>query len=244
MESGYYDIHTHILPGVDDGSKSMEESQDMLRQSYEQGVRHIVATPHYSMSGPNRPVEELQQKLEQLQRAAGDIAPDLTVQLGNELLNGPGMIEALRRGEALTLAGTRYILVEFLPQDKYQTLYHSLHDYIMAGYIPIVAHMERYEALYKDYDRIEELSKLGCYFQMNTESITGGLLNRRAAYHRRLIREGYIQFLGSDCHGREYRKPLMKDALKYFGQEPGESRLLQNILCNYPQTMLTDKYID
>ena len=244
METGFYDIHTHILPGVDDGSKSPEESKQMLQMAYDQGVRHIVATPHFSVNGKNHPVEELQDKLKLLRQMAAEIDPSFTVDLGNELLNGPGIIEELKSGQALTMAGTRYILVEFLPSDKYHVLYQSLHEYIMAGYIPIVAHMERYEALYKNYDHIEELAKMGCYFQMNTESIVGGFLQRRAAYHRRLILDGYIQFMGSDCHGTDHRKPLMRDALRYFGQNPEAERRLERVLVKYPVTMLDDKYID
>lgn len=244
METGFYDIHTHILPGVDDGSKSPDESKHMLQMAYDQGVRHIVATPHFSVKGDNHPVDELKEKLALLQKQADEIDHSFTVSLGNELLNGPGMVEELQKGRALTMAGTRYILVEFLPSDKYQVLYHSLHEYIMAGYIPIIAHMERYEALYKNYDHIEELAKMGCYFQMNTESIVGGFLQRRAAYHRRLILDGYIQFMGSDCHGMDYRKPLMKDALRYFGQNPDAERIFERILVKYPETMLSDKYID
>lgn len=244
METGFYDIHTHILPGVDDGSKSPEESRKMLQMAYDQGVRHIVATPHFSVNGKNHPVDELKQKQELLRGYAAEIDPAFTIDLGNELLNEPGMVEELRSGRALTMAGTRYILVEFLPSDKYYTLYHSLHEYIMAGYIPIVAHMERYEALYKDYDHIDELSRMGCYFQMNAESLVGGIFQRKAAYHRRLVMEGYIQFMGSDCHSSEYRTPIMKDALRYLGHDEEVERVLQKVLSKYPETMLSDKYID
>jgi protein-tyrosine phosphatase len=244
METGFYDIHTHILPGVDDGSKSPEESREMLQMAYDQGVRHIVATPHFSVHGKNHPVDELKKKQELLQEYAAEIDPQFTIDLGNELLNEPGMVEELRSGRALTMAGTRYILVEFLPSDKYHTLYHSLHEYIMAGYIPIVAHMERYEALYKDYDHIDELSRMGCYFQMNAESLVGGILQRKAAYHRRLVMEGYIQFMGSDCHSSKYRTPIMKDALRYLGHNREAERVLEKIVSGYPETMLSDKYID
>ena len=75
METGFYDIHTHILPGVDDGSKSPEESKQMLQMAYDQGVRHIVATPHFSVNGKNHPVEELQDKLKLLRQMAAEIDP-------------------------------------------------------------------------------------------------------------------------------------------------------------------------
>ena len=109
METGFYDIHTHILPGVDDGSKSPEESKQMLQMAYDQGVRHIVATPHFSVNGKNHPVEELQDKLKLLRQMAAEIDPSFTVDLGNELLNGPGIIEELTSinhgGDALYFGG-------------------------------------------------------------------------------------------------------------------------------------------
>lgn len=243
MTTGYYDIHTHILPEVDDGAGSMDQSVEMLHLAYEQGIRHIVATPHFSAEGKNAPVEELKEKLERLRQEAVRLDPFFTLELGNELLDGPGVVEALKTGRALTMAGTRYILVEFIPSDSYHKIYQSLREYIMNGYIPIVAHMERYEALYKRTDRVEELTKSGCCFQMNTDSLAGGFFQRRAAYHRRLVEDGYIHFLGSDCHSSEYRKPLMRDALRYFGGAALEEPYLERVLEQYPKAMLSDRYI-
>jgi protein-tyrosine phosphatase len=243
MTTGFYDIHSHILPGVDDGAKSLEESIEMLHMAYNQGVRHMVATPHFYIHGKKPSVESLREKLAQLREEAAKIDSHFTVDLGNELLDDPGILEALKEGRALTMADTRYILVEFLPGDHYNKIHHSLHEYIMNGYIPIVAHMERYEALRKRTDRVEDLIKLGCCFQMNTESLTGGFLHRDAAYHRKLVRSGYIHFLGSDCHGSDYRKPLMKDALRYFGQDVMDEPFMENLLEKYPQAMLADKFI-
>ena len=85
--------------------------------AYDQGVRHIVATPHFSVKGDNHPVDELKEKLALLQKQADEIDHSFTVSLGNELLNGPGMVDELQKVRALTMAGTRYILVEFLPSD-------------------------------------------------------------------------------------------------------------------------------
>jgi protein-tyrosine phosphatase len=243
MTTGYYDIHTHILPGVDDGAKDIDESVRMLHLAYEQGVRHMVATPHFSARGKQVPVEVLREKLEQLQAAAAGIDPFFTVDLGNELLDGPGIVEALQEGKALTMAETRYILVEFLPQDRYNKIFQSLQNYIRHGYIPIVAHMERYEALRKREDRINELIKCGCCFQMNTESLVGGFLHRDAAYHRKLVQKGYIHFLGSDCHSSEYRKPLMHDAFRYFGSGALDEPYMEKVLGKYPEKMLANQFV-
>lgn len=241
--TGYYDIHTHILPNVDDGARDIEETRKMLYLAYEEGIRHIVATPHFALDGKNVPVEELQRKFEEVKRMAGEVLPEMTFSLGNELLNSPGMVEALNEGRALTLGGTRYILVEFLPRDSYSGIYSSLRNYIINGYIPIVAHMERYEALLKKYSYIRELIQLGVFFQMNTDSLTGGIFQRDAVYHRRLLEEGYIHFLGSDCHRKDRRPPLMKSALRHLRKNFPDGDIETAVLVKNPADMLADKYI-
>ena len=239
----YYDIHTHILPEVDDGARDMAETQEMIYLAYEEGVRHIVATPHFELDGKNVPVEELQEKLEDVKKAARKTVPEMTFSLGNELLDSAGMVEALNEGRALTLGGTHYILVEFLPRDSYSKIYASLRNYIINGYIPIVAHMERYEALFKKPANIRELIQLGAFFQMNTDSLTGGIFQRDAVYHRRLLEEGYIHFLGSDCHRKDRRIPLMKSALRHLHKGFSDSDTGTAVLMRNPADMLADKYI-
>lgn len=235
----YFDIHTHIVPGVDDGAESLEESLEMISQMREQGVLNIVATPHY----PDGKTEKIKDAFDMLKMSVEDKYPDMKLYLGNELLNGPGVIEALKNKTALTIAGTKYILVEFLPSDSQRKIYSALREYILEGYIPIVAHVERYEALHKNYDILDEIINMGAYIQMNTESLVGGMFDRRAAYCRKLLENGYIHFLGSDCHGAEKRKPLMKHAIEKL--KPGfvNSKLAEKILFENPIKMLDGKYI-
>lgn len=235
----YFDIHTHIVPGVDDGAESLEESLEMISQMREQGVLNIVATPHY----PDGKTEKIKDAFDMLKKSVEDKYPDMKLYLGNELLNGPGVIEALKNKTALTIAGTKYILVEFLPSDSQRKIYSALREYILEGYIPIVAHVERYEALHKNYDILDEIINMGAYIQMNTESLVGGMFDRRAAYCRKLLENGYIHFLGSDCHGAEKRKPLMKHAIEKL--KPGfvNSKLAEKILFENPIKMLDGKYI-
>ncbi len=242
--AGYYDIHTHILPGMDDGARTKEETVQMLKLAYEEGVRHIIATPHFTPGEKNPSRETLEKALEFTQEEARKIDPSMTVALGNEILHDAGALSALKKGEALTLGGTRYILVEFMPSDSYNKIYSAMREYVMNGYIPIMAHMERYESLVKAYDSLKELSELGVYFQMNTESIIGGLFQRKAAYHRKLVEEGYIQFFGSDCHrGEKRRLPQMESALKYLDKEFMGDKLWESIFSKNPEKMLADEFI-
>lgn len=238
-----YDIHTHILPGVDDGSQNMQETKRMLQMERQQGVLHVIATPHYAVGDSQTSPEKLYSVLEQVREIARKIDPEMTVDLGNELLNGPGMIEALQKGEALTLAGTRYILIEFLPTDRYSVIYQALRDYIMEGYIPVVAHMERYEALVSDRNRIVELIMSGAYFQMNAESLIGRRFSRRPVACRRLLEDGLIHLMGSDCHHDDQRIPVMQDALTYLSKEFRQSRNFRKLVQDNPKALLANKFL-
>lgn len=241
--TGLYDIHTHILPGVDDGSRNMQETRRMLQMQRQQGVLHVIAAPHFAVGERQESPENLRSVLNQVREIAKQIDPEMTIDLGNELLNGPGVITALQQGEALTLAGTRYILVEFLPSDRYSLIYQSLRDYIMEGYIPVVAHMERYEALLSDRNRIVELIMLGAYFQMNAESLMGRRFSRRPAVCRRLVEEGMIHFIGSDCHRSDHRIPLMQDALAYLSGDFRQSGSFLKLVQGNPQKLMADQFL-
>lgn len=234
-EENYTDIHSHILPGVDDGAKNMEETLAMLRTAKKQGIRTIIATPHYKVGQHKKTAEELEQIKEMVQLEADEAGLDMEILLGNELYYNRELCERLDKGLALTLADTRYVLVEFSVFSDYTELYQGLRNLIQGGYIPILAHMERYECLRKDKDKIKELISLGIYMQMNTES-----LKRHA--NKKLVKEGYIHFFGSDSHNTDNRKPNMQDGINELGKSVSREQLEQ-ILVGNPKKLREDKYL-
>ena len=187
------DIHAHILPGVDDGAADWAEAEAMLQEAERQGIRCIIATPHYR-PGQNRDV--LAGMAEKLTQMARKIRPDMLVCLGQEVLYFEGLEKALRKGEVLPLAGSRYVLVEFAPSDPWRKLERAVRQLIQAGYIPVIAHWERYGCLYEQ-GRLEELIRTGALIQMNYHSLEGslfkGMTNRRLRWRRRMVlRETFI----------------------------------------------------
>lgn len=238
----FIDIHTHILPEVDDGSGSMEETIKMLQLAQEQQIATIIATPHYIPGGRNVPVEVLKQKLEQVQVEASKMNPDMKLFLGNEIYYSDSVIEDLKAGKILTLADSRYVLVEFSTKDTDQHIYRALSGLIRNGYIPILAHVERYRCFYKKEYLIHDLIEAGCYIQMNATSLVGGLLDREAAYHRSLMAQGLIHLLGSDCHDEKVRIPYMIKTAQMMIKKYDES-LVNKILFTNPLNVLENKYI-
>lgn len=240
--NGFIDIHAHILPGVDDGSRSMEETLRMVQTAYEQGIRTIIATPHYVPGGDNLPVEKLKGFQKQVQAEIVGLYPDMKLLLGNEIYYSGSAIELLRSKEALTLADSRYVLVEFSTRESYDLIYRGMGELIRAGYWPVLAHVERYRCLIKHEYRISDLIELGCYIQMNGDSVLGGILDSEAIYNRKLVRQGFVHFIGSDCHDDRIRIPCMKSAEKTLQKKCDEGSL-KKLFYENPFKVLENTYI-
>ena len=214
---GMIDVHAHLLPGVDDGASDWEETHWMLNCAYEQGIRAVIATPHYShRQEPGR----LRRKAERLAEEAKKIAPDFKVYLGQEILYFESMIERLQEGHALTIAGSRYVLVEFMPQTPYTKIYQGVRKIMLAGYHPVIAHVERYDAL-REQEQMEELAQTGCMMQMNYRSLQGSIFDRNVRWCRRQVLEGRIGLLGTDAHHRDFRTPEISGSLRWLESHAG-----------------------
>lgn len=219
--SGIVDIHVHILPGVDDGAADWDEARWMLQCAYEQGIRSLIATPHYSR---RQDVERLRQLAGRLDDEAKRIDPDFQIYLGQEILYFDSLVERLKEGHALTMAGSRHVLVEFMPEVPYKKLYQAVRTVLMAGYYPIIAHVERYRAL-REEGQMEELAETGCRMQMNYRSLQGGIFDQNARWCRRQVQAGRIAFLGTDAHHRDHRTPEIAKSLQWLESHVGEEEL-------------------
>lgn len=238
----YFDIHSHILPGVDDGSESLEESMAMLDIAYKEGTRNVMLTPHY-MRGRNRyGKEELYIRYESFREEVQKKYPDMNLYLGNEILYEDGIVEDLKAGLIHTMNGTKYVLVEFNIRISYNQLYQAIRKLTNARYRPIIAHVERYRCLFKHIERIDELVRMESYLQMNISSVYGGLLDEDARWCKKLVREGYISFFGTDAHDLENRAPYIKDYVTWIEKKCGEEALEQMFVTN-AKKMIENQYI-
>jgi len=148
----------------------------------------------------------------------------------------------LKAKKAFTLAETDYVLVEFSVKESYETMFKGLNSLVTAGYIPVLAHVERYQCLRKNEERIYRFIDLGAYIQMNCSSLEGGLFNRESKYNRSLIKKRLVHFLSTDCHGANYRSPLLGSIVNHLSNTI-EGKELDEILIKNPQTLLENKYI-
>ncbi|MBR2528479.1 MAG: protein tyrosine phosphatase [Blautia sp.] len=226
--NGITDMHCHILPGLDDGSLSMEETLATLHSAEKQNITRMIVTPHFH---PERYIVEAPQIYEGLEavRKACD-AEGIHIQLfpGQECYYYSGLVSHLDEGKALTLCGTRFVLVEFDPGVSYSYLKNGIQTLRQNGYVPIIAHFERYECLLDD-NHLNELKSQQYLLQMNYDLllIRGGLLGD--SRWQKLLKKGYVDFLGSDCHGTHFR-PLHVDKAVHWMEKKVEPELVKRML--------------
>lgn len=219
----YIDIHSHILPGLDDGARNFEISLHMLRQAEEENISDIILTPHYKPMRRNMSpdgVKKILHELEEEKQAAGI---SVRLHLGNEIYYSSEVISALREGKVFTMAGSSYVLVEFSPREDYRYIRDAFYQLLTEGYSPIVAHIERYECLMEKKIRVEELYDMGCCLQVNASSIIGGNGMESKRNAKWLLKREFVQFVASDCHDDSKRKPQLAEAAAYVARKYGET---------------------
>lgn len=220
-EQGLVDVHTHILPEVDDGSRSMEMTMELLQKSYEQGVRHLIATPHYRIGQNQKSAEEIKACFQKVRQMAAVQYPDLQLYLGSELFYSDGLIERLKNGETFPMADSRYVLLEYRLDEAYQRMIGSVIEFRRNGYLPVIAHVERYPVVIGSQAHLAELGRRGALLQMNAAS---------CKKYIRYIRKGLIHLIGTDCHDSRYRSPDMDRAMKAICGRCSEE-ISSSVLC-------------
>ncbi len=235
-----YDIHSHILYGVDDGAASLAMSMDMLATAYTEGIRTICCTPHYHPVKCNLPHTKLQLRFAQFCEEAHKKYPDMEFSLGRELYFTSDVVDALEEGAALAYADTNYVLVEFSPSEDSSYIQKALGSVIQTGYTPVLAHVERYRKLLGETDRIRELRSSGVVIQVNASSITGELGFATKQFLKKLLRYEYIDVIATDAHSNNHRAPRMEQCYTYICKKYGEA-YAKVLFRDNPRKILADE---
>lgn len=212
----FIDIHTHLAYELDDGAKSIDQSINMLRLAYEQGVQNFIATPHMSFRMKEYDVKEIRERTGRLlERARREISNQINIEVGQEVLFSKSSYEKIKAGKVQGLCGSKYLLLEFNLYDTWNIIYENTKRVLACGYIPVIAHVERYIFAHGS-GKAEELLNLGALLQINLSSIVAGPWDFRQSFSRRLLMEKKVSFLGSDMHHDTYRKPAYEKALSWL----------------------------
>ena len=210
------DVHTHVLPGIDDGAKDWDICLKMLLLSVNSGIRVVIATPHHTpWARGASPTEIINLCKEAERKLLQEYKVEMRILPGNEIYYSTGTLEALKAGTAMTLAESQYVLIEFEDQASFSTVYRAVRELRDGGYIPILAHIERYQCMYKE-ENMSRLKKGGALFQMNVEALRGGIFDRRSRWAKRCIQKGLIDFVASDMHNLTTRAPFQQRDLEWL----------------------------
>lgn len=195
------DLHSHLLFGIDDGSKSIEESIYLLKKMQEQNITDLICTPHYIEN--SKYISNNESKNQIINKLKEEIKKEnisINVYLGNELFITPNAVELIEKKEVTTLNNSRYILFEFPMNNIYLNTKEIIMKMINAGYIPILAHPERYPIFQKHPEKVEEYLQMGVFLQGNMTSLFGKYDWNAKKTLEKYIKRGWISFLGSDTH--------------------------------------------
>lgn len=219
----YIDMHCHILPGVDDGATDLKEMRKMLKIAYKEGIRCIIATPHFHPYRGHASRKCLKEQLQLARQEAKKIDKDFRIFLGNEIYFGHDIPDMLRKKQVLTMNNREYVLIEFSVSDSADRIKQGIQLIQARGYKVILAHIERYECFYNDYDIVENLYEMGVLIQVNARSIIKERNPKAKKLIRFLLENELVYCVGTDAHGVRKRSPKINKAAYYVSKKYGES---------------------
>ena len=196
----FIDMHSHILPGVDDGAQTPEETKTMLKMAYADGIRCIIATPHHHPHRGRAPVEKLRECAKLTRAMAHEIDEKFRIYLGTEIYFGQDVADRLKEGRILSMNRREFVLVEFPPSQTFSYIKQGLQQLQFAGYEVILAHVERYQCIAEEVELAEELYDMGVNLQVNADSITGGSGRKIKKFIEELMNRDIVFCVGTDAH--------------------------------------------
>ncbi len=235
-----FDLHCHLLPGVDDGAPDLATALAMARRAVAEGIVQSVVTPHTYDGSYEVPAEAAAQALTALRAALAAEAIPLELRLGAENRLDARLLEAARDGAARTLGGSSWVLVELPPRLIPPRLEESLFALRAAGLRPLLAHPERYPGLRgrPGRARLRQLRQAGTALQLTADAFTGS--PERARRARGLLREGLCDVIASDAHAVERRPPALREARAEVARLAGEE-VAARLFEENPQRVLADR---
>jgi protein-tyrosine phosphatase len=235
------DLHCHILPAIDDGSRSLEMSLDMARMAVDDGITTTACTPHIYPGLYMNDTAGIKAARESLQRVLDDKGIPLQLTIGADVHLVPGLLEGLRAGKVPCLHETRYLLLEPSHHVAPPHFEESVFKLVAEGYVPVITHPERLTWVEDHYDVFRALVKQGAWMQITAGALTGVFGPRAKYWGERFLDDGLTHIIASDAHSSGRRNPVMSKARdiaeRMLGREEAELLVRgrpQKILENAP----------
>jgi len=233
------DIHTHILPGLDDGAASFEDTLNMARAALSEGITTIIATPHHANGTYTNTADNVAEHTHSVNEQLMAAGVPVTIRPGQEVRVHDDLLDAWHRGEILPLAGSSYILVEMPSSRIPKAMYELIHELSLLKLKPIIAHPERNAEVVKHPERLAELIEAGAFAQVTTHSLLGGFGKRIEQSAWSLMKDGLIHIVSSDAHHVERRGFRLREAYVSIERRMGEQWV--SYLQGNAQSIIEDK---
>ena len=235
------DFHNHVLPNLDDGSKSMEQTLSMLKTASEQGITDIVCTVHYQhpkMNGYEVNYEIVQNSIEKVQNEINDL--DIKLHPGAEVFYLPNLTEI--KNDSITVFGHgKYMLIEFQTHQLPPNYDEELFKLTLSGTTPIIAHPERYKPIQNNIDIVEKLINSGCLMQIDAGSLVGHFGKNCKNTTELMLQRNMVHFMGSDAHNDLRRNFCLQEALSICEKLVGN--ISQKLVNENPEKLIRGEKI-
>jgi protein-tyrosine phosphatase len=226
----YVDMHSHLLPGLDDGSESMEDSIILIKEFVSLGYKKLITTPHIMGDFFKNTPEMIHSKLEELKKEVKKEGIDIELEAAAEYYLDEWFFTKLEKPENLLTFGGKYLLFETSYINESAILYEAIFQIKSMGLIPVLAHPERYTYLYPDFNKAKIIYDKGVLFQLNINSLSGYYSKASQEFGKKLIDHEMVSFVGSDCHGIRHIEALKKSRDTKYYTKALELNLFNNTL--------------
>jgi len=207
------DIHSHIIPGIDDGSRNMEMTLEMLRNAEKDGTKEIIATPHYLLESGEATINEIKVLVEKINSIVNKEGIKIKIYSGQEVYFTENIIENYTQGNIGTLNNSRYMLIEFPIQKLDKNIFDVLYELQIRDIVLIIAHPERYKPFIEKPSLINDFIDEGYLFQMNSGSLEGKFGEKSKKIANLFLANNIYNFVGSDAHNIKDRNTGLKKAM-------------------------------
>ena len=237
------DFHTHILPNIDDGSKSIEETFNLIKEAEKAGFKKIISTSHYLEKYYEVDVIERKAWIDTLNKTIKERNEEIELYLGNEIYFSDNIISLLEEGKATTINNTSYLLFELPLNAKPFNIYNIIYELLEYKLIPVLAHPERYTFVQSEPELVYDLIQKGVLMQCNYGSIIGQYGKKAQIIVKKLYENNMVHFLGTDVHKQNTIYERIPEILPKITEIIGEEKLKEITTLN-AQKVLENKRID
>ena len=237
------DIHSHILPNIDDGARSIEETFNLIKEAQKAGFEAIISTSHYMENYYETDVPEREVWVKAICENLQTKNIETNLYLGNEIYFSDNIIELLEQRKASTINDTSYVLFELPLNAEPMNLYDVVYEMLQYKLVPILAHPERYSYVQKDPDLVYDLIEKGVLMQANYGSIIGQYGEKAQIIVRKFFENNMVHFLGSDVHRPNTIYPKIPQILREIESIIGSEKL-EELTTKNPKLLLNNKKIE